>query len=435
MISGKTSGEIFEQIRRAIQEGSLQAGDTLPPVRELATTLEINRNTVALAYKRLVEAGIAESRGRNGTLIRSVTHNAPQEGTPPGLALIDLAGGNPSPSLLPDIKKALAHVSTHPRLYGEPPVETALEAYGRTWLGQDIDTDFDLTLSNGAVDGVERILSSHLIKGDRVAVEDPCFLSSISTLRNNRLVPVAVPMDEEGMQVDALSTALESGIQALILTPRAHNPTGWSLSAHRAKQIKDLLVQYPQVMVIIDDHFSLLSVAQYHHVIPPQTQRWAVIRSTSKFLGPDMRLAFIASDRETAQRLMLRLNAGSSWVSHILQDIVRANLQDTDFESFIASTREEYSARRTALINALKAYGIPLSDHQDGLNVWIPLPSESSTVVMELAKYGWLVREGEVFGLKQNSHGLRITVSDLQEEGALAFSKKLAPLLAPYFDS
>lgn len=435
MISGKTSGEIFEQIRRAIQEGSLQAGDTLPPVRELATTLEINRNTVALAYKRLVEAGIAESRGRNGTLIRSVTHNAPQEGTPPGLALIDLAGGNPSPSLLPDIKKALAHVSARPRLYGEPPVETALEAYGRTWLGQDIDTDFDLTLSNGAVDGVERILSSHLIKGDRVAVEDPCFLSSISTLRNNRLVPVAVPMDEEGMQVDALSTALESGIQALILTPRAHNPTGWSLSAHRAKQIKDLLVQYPQVMVIIDDHFSLLSVAQYHHVIPPQTQRWAVIRSTSKFLGPDMRLAFIASDRETAQRLMLRLNAGSSWVSHILQDIVRANLQDTDFESFIASTREEYSARRTALINALKAYGIPLSDHQDGLNVWIPLPSKSSTVVMELAKYGWLVREGEVFGLKQNSHGLRITVSDLQEEGALAFSKKLAPLLAPYFDS
>lgn len=435
MISGKTAGEIFEQIRLAVQSGALHANDTLPPVRELATTLDVNRNTVALAYKRLVAAGIAESKGRNGTVIRSIAHDAPQEGTPPGLALTDLAGGNPSTSLLPDIRKVLGRVSATPRLYGEPPVEAALEEYGRAWLGQDIDTGFALTLSNGAVDGVERILSSHLIKGDRVAVEDPCFLSSINTLKNNRLVPVAVPMDEEGMCADALSGALARGVQAIIITPRAHNPTGWSLSAARAEHIRALLAQYPQVLVIIDDHFSLLSDNPYQHVIPQETQRWALIRSTSKFLGPDMRLAFIASDTDTAQRLALRLNAGSSWVSHILQDIVLASLKADSFDATIASTRETYRMRRETLVNLLKADGIPLSESHDGLNIWVPLPRESTPVVMALAKYGWLVREGEIFALKQASHGIRITVSDMSGADATTFTKKLAQLLAPYFHS
>lgn len=431
MISGKTSREIFKQIRLAIQVGTLQAGDTLPAVRALAAMLDVNRNTVAQAYKRLVEAGIAESRGRNGTVIRSATYNPPQqEGTPPGLMLVDLAGGNPSRSLLSDIKTALGGVNTQPRLYGEPPVEAALEKYGVTWLGQDIDTDFTLTLSNGAVDGVERVLSSYLIKGDRVAVEDPCFLSSISTLKNNHLTPVAIPMDEEGMCTDAFSTALASGIQALILTPRAHNPTGWSLSARRAEQIHNLLAHYPQVIVIVDDHFSLLSATQYHHVVPQSTLRWALIRSTSKFLGPDMRLAFIASDRETAQHLELRLNAGGCWISHILQDMVLTSLQSTDFDSFIASVKKTYADRRKALVSALREHGISLSDSHDGLNIWVPLARESSAIVMALAKYGWLVREGEIFSLEQASHGLRITISDLQEEEAMAFSKQLARLLA-----
>lgn len=429
MISGKTAGEIFEQIRAGVQSGGYLPGDTLPPVRELAVALDINRNTVASAYKRLIDAGIAESRGRNGTVIRAIAVRVDQEGSPPGLALIDLAGGNPSASLLPDLAHLFSQMRFSQRLYGEPPINPALEQYGREWLGRDLNGAFALTLTSGAVDAVERLLTSHLIGGDRVAVEDPCFLSSINTLKSSRLNAVGVTLDEEGICVDALEAVLASGVQAVILTPRAHNPTGWGFSAARALQIRSLLAHYPHVLVIVDDHFSLLSTRDYHHVIPTETRRWALVRSVSKFLGPDMRLAFVASDEETAQRLALRLNAGSSWVSHILQDITLAALRSPVVQAAIVDAREHYQQRRAALINALINQGVNISPEHDGLNVWLPLKQDSAALVMQLATYGWRVRAGEVFGLDHKVHGLRITVADYDTPQVEVFARTLAQLI------
>ncbi|MCD4621906.1 GntR family transcriptional regulator, partial [Proteus mirabilis] len=64
MIDGKTASEIFDSIRQHVTSGVLSTGETLPPVRELAAQLNVNRNTVAAAYKRLVTSGLAQSRGR-----------------------------------------------------------------------------------------------------------------------------------------------------------------------------------------------------------------------------------------------------------------------------------------------------------------------------------------------------------------------------------
>lgn len=70
MIDGKTASEIFNSIRQHITAGTLRAEDSLPSVRELASELKVNRNTVAAAYKRLITAGLAQSLGRNGTVIK-----------------------------------------------------------------------------------------------------------------------------------------------------------------------------------------------------------------------------------------------------------------------------------------------------------------------------------------------------------------------------
>lgn len=61
------------------------------------------------------------------------------------------------------------------------------------------------------------------------------------------------------MQPGALEEALSNGARAVIITPRAHNPTGCSLSESRARAIREILARYPQVLVIVDDHFALLS--------------------------------------------------------------------------------------------------------------------------------------------------------------------------------
>lgn len=69
-ITGHSAESIFDSIRDGIGKGRLPAGSVLPPVRELAEQLGVNRNTVAAAYKRLDAAGLASTAGRRGTVVR-----------------------------------------------------------------------------------------------------------------------------------------------------------------------------------------------------------------------------------------------------------------------------------------------------------------------------------------------------------------------------
>ena len=117
-IFGKTSGEIFDSIRALTQTGGLMPGQELPTVRDLAVTLGVNRNTVSLAYKRLVTAGVAVTKGRLGTVIREQLRPGEQEGSLPGSPLVDLGSGNPNTHWLPDIGAILASRPYRTRLYG-----------------------------------------------------------------------------------------------------------------------------------------------------------------------------------------------------------------------------------------------------------------------------------------------------------------------------
>ncbi|VFS64427.1 transcriptional regulatory protein PtsJ [Kluyvera cryocrescens] len=109
--------------------------------------------------------------------------------------------------------------------------------------------------------------------------------------------------------------------------------------------------------MIVDDHFALLSSADWHPVIAAQTLHWAVVRSMSKTLGPDLRLAFVASDSATSAKLRLRLNSGSQWVSHLLQDVAFACLTDERYQQELKQTRQFYASRQQSLAQALRAQG------------------------------------------------------------------------------
>ncbi|MBD9382649.1 transcriptional regulator PtsJ [Achromobacter sp. ACM02] len=413
-IQGKTAAEIFDCVRGLAQSGQLPPGQALPPVRDLAVELDINRNTVAAAYKRLVTAGIALTQGRLGTIIRDQSGPGEQEGALSDSPLADLASGNPNPAWLPDLSAALAIRPYQPRLYGEPTVNAGLESYARAWFARDCPAPFEINLTHGAVDAIERLLSSHLVAGDKVAVENPCFLSSINMLRIAGLQALGVPVDAEGMQAAALEAALAKGAQAVILTPRAHNPTGCSLSEKRAKALARVLAKYPHAMVIVDDHYALLSGKEYHSVLPSGIQRWALVRSFSKTLGPDVRLAMVASDAATSRQLRLRLASGTSWVSHLLQDMVEVTLGRPEVAKQMAQARKDYAQRRKALEGALSEQGVPYAADGDGLNLWVPLDSDDQAVALALAHRGWLVRHGDAFGVQEPVRGLRITVSAIE---------------------
>ncbi|AZS36793.1 2-aminoadipate transaminase [Microbacterium lemovicicum] len=425
-ITGRTAAEIAGSLRTLVERGALRPGDALPSVRALAETLGVNRNTAVAAYRQLTQAGVVVTRGRGGT---RVAESAPvaQEGFAADSVLRDVGTGNPDPDLIPRLTGVLDRVAGRPVLYGEPVIDPALESWAREWMsGALAPDDMRLTITSGAADAVERLLAQALNRDDAVALEDPCFLPSIHTVRLAGYRPVAVPVDAEGMTVDGLRSALEQGVRAVILTPRAQNPTGASLSAGRAAALRDVLGDHPFVLIIEDDHFSALARTELHSVIGPQHRRWAVIRSVSKFLGPDMCLAVTASDPDTADALATRLTPGTTWVSHLLQRLTHALMTDEQVLAGIEGARTHYADRNTAFADRLAARGLP-AEVRDGLNLWVPLGAPAAEVSAGLMRRGWLARTGDEFVLDgEASTHLRLTVHQLDDADADQLADDLA---------
>ncbi|MFJ4038836.1 aminotransferase class I/II-fold pyridoxal phosphate-dependent enzyme [Microbacterium sp. NPDC090007] len=425
-LTGSSASGIAADLRTRIERGELLPGTPLPPVRAVATDLGVNRNTVVAAYRQLAQAGLVEARGRGGTRVADRTAVA-QEGYAPDTVLRDVGTGNPDPARIPDPTAALAR-SARPVLYGEPVIDPGLESWARAWMTDHLaPDDVRITVTSGASDAIERLLAQALQRDDAVALEDPCFLSALHTVRTGGYRAVAVEVDAEGMTVDGLRAALEAGVRAVICTPRAHNPTGASLSGGRAAALRDVLEEHPYVLVIEDDHFSLLSRAPLHSIIGPAQRRWARIRSMSKFLGPDTCLAVTASDPDTADGLAVRLTPGTTWVSHILQRLTLALVTDEAVRAGIEAAAEHYAARNAAFAHALTKRGLPTTAG-DGLNLWVPLPVPAASVREELMRRGWLVREGDPFFLARERAGafLRLTVHDLDEASAATLADDIA---------
>jgi len=427
-ISGRSAADIAASVRALIERGALRPGDPLPPVRNLADDLGVNRNTAIAAYRQLTAGGMVVTRGRGGTHVAG--HSAvAQEGFAADSVLRDVATGNPDPDLIPDLSRALTGMAGRPVLYGEPVIDPGLEEWAQEWMRADLGpTDLRLTITSGAADAVERLLAQALVRDDAVALEDPCFLTSIHTVRVGGYRAVPVPVDDEGMTVEGLRFALDRGVRAVVCTPRAQNPTGASLSERRADQLREVLRAHPYVLVIEDDHFSMLSRRPFRSLIGPDHRRWALVRSVSKFLGPDMCLAVTASDPETAERLAMRLTPGTTWVSHLLQRLTLALVTDAEVATQISKAGAHYAARNDAFAARLAAFGVPAAAG-DGLNLWIPLPVPARDVSEQLMRRGWLVRAGDEFVLADAptaSRRLRLTVHDLADADAERLAADIA---------
>jgi DNA-binding transcriptional MocR family regulator len=421
-IGGRTAEEIAGSVRDLVSVGELGAGAALPPIRALAADLGVNRNTVAAAYRQLVAAGVAETHGRGGTAITELPQLA-QDGTAAGQSPrrargdVDLASGNPDPRLLPVLRLR----AYDPVLYGVTAEDPRLVEWAAGRFARDVARDFGVVVTHGAVDAVERVLAAHLTRGDAVAVEDPCFLAHIGTMRLNGFEAAPVAVDAAGMRPEALERALAGGARAVVVTPRAQNPTGASVTAERAADLRAVLARFPHVLVIEDDHFSALAAASYHRVTPPETARWALARSVTKFLGPDLRVAVVAADEHTAARVRARL--APAWVSHLLQGLARDLLEDPETSALVAEARDAYAARAALLVDALAAHGRAVAIPPDGLNVWVGVPDDAERIAARLAERGWQVRPASAFAVGGPTRdALRVTTATLTAEQAEAFA-------------
>ena len=136
-------------------------------------------------------------------------------------------------------------------------------------------------------------------------------------------------VDEAGARPEALARALAAGCRAVVFVPRAQSPTGAAWEPGRAAELALVLAQSPEVLVIEDDHAAEVAGAPALTVTAGR-RKWAVIRSVSKTLGPDLRLAVLAGDPVSVARVEGRQALGPGWVSYLLQETVAGLWQDPE---------------------------------------------------------------------------------------------------------
>ncbi|MFD7709135.1 aminotransferase class I/II-fold pyridoxal phosphate-dependent enzyme [Streptomyces sp. NPDC059786] len=410
-IAGRRAAEIAASVEHAVGSGELEPGQLLPPMRELALDLGVNANTVAAAYRTLRERGVIETAGRRGSRVRAKPATTGREylgvRVPPGVR--NVADGNPDPALLPGLAEVFAaaaeQADRHPVLYGDDAVDPELARLARAGLDADGVPDGPVVVTSGSLDAIERVLAVHLKPGDAVAVEDPGWGSLLDLVPALGLRTVPVGVDDEGPLPDDIRKALAGGARALVVTDRAQNPTGAAVTAPRARALRSVLREHPGTLLIEDDHGHRI-VDLPLHPLAGVTRHWALVRSTAKAYGPDLRLAVLTGDEVTADRVRGRQRLGPGWVSLLFQRAV-ARLWAGGAVDARAVARA-YGGRRQALIDALAERGV-VAHGRSGMNVWVPVPDETGAVA-RLLHAGWAVAPGARFRMSAPP-GIRITVS------------------------
>jgi DNA-binding transcriptional MocR family regulator len=439
-LGGRTGRALAQAVSTAIADGVLIEGAQLPPIRAVAAGLGLSPSTVSAAWALLARAGTIHAQGRRGTTVaarhrpgparyrRALQHSVSFD--------LDLSSGVPDPALLPDLAPALRnlHRAGTPGSYLDDPIIPGLaEALRAEWPYPAEH----LTIVDGAMDALDQVASCLLRFGDVVVVENPSFPPLLDLLDALGVRTVGVDVDDDGIIPGQLAAALAGGVKAIFLQPRAHNPTGASLTPARARILADLLDASKTgdganaaVMVVEDD--SAGSVASTPPIslgqwLPDSTVH---VRSFSKSHGPDLRLAAVSGPAATMEAVAERRLLGQGWTSRLLQGVLLDLLTRRASRDQVDEARRTYAGRRSAMVATLAAHGVEVGG-ADGLNIWLPVRDETAALLL-LASRGIGAAAGSPFATRDGAAPhLRVTAglvaSDFEQVAATLAEAALLP--------
>lgn len=399
-VDDRTARGIAAAVSRLITAGELAAGVRLPTVRDVARELGVSPTTVSEAWRSLTRAGAIRTRGRSGTFVAAPAPprqawRYTQLGRPAAAVARDLSTGVPDHDLLPGLAGALRRIGDG-RLtssYLDAPVLPRLEAVLRERWPFPAE---QLTVVDGALDALDRVIAATVRFGDHVVVENPAFPPLLDLLQTVGATVAGVPVDEYGMTPGRLREVLrEHPAVALFLQPRAHNPTGASLSPARVAELVTVLRDFPDVLVVEDDHAGDIAA------VPPVSlggrlpARTVHVASFAKSHGPDLRLAAVGGPAAVVSAVADRRLLGPGWSSRLLQGVLLDLLTDPAAGAQVAAARSAYALRRGTLLAALRTRGVTATAG-DGINLWMAVDDQQIAMVT-LAAHGIAVAPGAPF--------------------------------------
>ncbi|WP_410674993.1 PLP-dependent aminotransferase family protein [Amycolatopsis sp. cmx-4-68] len=319
---GDLSVRIYRQLRDAVLDGRLRAGERLPPTRELARRLAVSRNTVAVAYDRLTADGFLTGRVGAGTYVSAELpapkprKAPPARGPRPKAVWRSLPSPAAGPAREPEFDfrvgipdAALFPLATWRRLlarelrdsgefahYGDPAGHPGLRAAIARHAGVSrsvrADAD-DVLVTQGAQQALDLLCRVLLEPGDRVAVEEPGYRQAKLLFASHGAEVVGVPVDGEGLDV----AALPSRTKLVYVTPSHQFPLGTPMSLARRTALLAWAGR-ADALVVEDDYDSEFRFSD-RPLEPLQSLdrggRVAYVGSFSKTLLPMLRLGFVVA--------------------------------------------------------------------------------------------------------------------------------------------
>jgi GntR family transcriptional regulator/MocR family aminotransferase len=353
-------------LRDAIRSGRLGAGERLPSSRELARQLGLSRGLVQDCYGQLYAEGYLTTRAGSATRVAAIGGAAPVPRSPvrstPTLA-VDFRAGVPDLAGFPRADWAWAQREAcrtapsaaldygDPR--GDPVLRRVLSGYLRRVRAVAADPDH-LVVCAGFAQGLALVLRALARAGvHRVGFEDPGYgegETRDATIAAG-LQPVPVPVDRDGIDVDALAAA---GVQAILVTPAHQWPTGVVLAPQRRHALIGWADRNDTV-VIEDDYdaefrYDREPVGALQGLAPG---RVVTVGTVSKSLAPALRLGWITCPPALTDAVLAekrRTDRGSP----TLDQLALAQLMESGrYDRHLRRMRSGYAARRQALVDAL----------------------------------------------------------------------------------
>ncbi|WP_321801572.1 PLP-dependent aminotransferase family protein [Caballeronia sp. J97] len=380
--------QICERFKAAIAAGHLKPGDRVPALRGLATQLNTARGTVEMAYNILVDEGYLQMRGAAGTFVSSslpgaVTLSAarrPRErADAPRTERVEAAAdiGHDAKPLRPGLpaldafpRKVWSRLVAHRARSGDLATLTYPDPSGYRPLRERIATYLGLSrgvecvpeqvfVTNGYRATLELILRSLARPEDRAWFEEPGYLLARNFLVEAGVRLVPVPIDHEGLDVDA-GIALDAGARLAFVTPSHQSPLGVTLSLARRMKLLDWASRAGS-WIVEDDYDS-----EFRYVGRPlpalksldRDDRVIYCGTFSKVLFPGLRLSYVVAPERAVARfgqLTKSMNAGSPY---LYQAAVADFIAQGHFARHLKRMRALYAERRVLLANELlKAFG------------------------------------------------------------------------------
>ncbi len=321
-------------------------------------------------------------------------------GTP---GAISFAAGNPAPESFPieAMEKIAAEIfATTPSLalqYGITEGYPALRELVRARIIEKFSaaTDDDtVIITSGGQQAIELACKVLCNEGDVVLCENPSFIGALNAFRSLGAKPVGIPLAQDGIDLGALRTALETtpNVKLLYLIPTFQNPAGITTSLEKRKAVYALAREF-DVMILEDNPYGELRFAgQEIPTIKSMDVDGRVIYcgSFSKILSAGIRIGFVSANTEFVQKMVVAKQVEDVHTNQFFQMVCAEYIKQYNLDAHIDSIRALYRHKCSLMLKALDTYMPPEVTYtrpEGGLFLWCSLPDDLPlSVFLEKAK-------------------------------------------------